>query len=353
MDFVSDRIRKLSPYTSGEQTEYIIKLNTNENPYPPSPRINELLKSIEISNLKRYPNQTSERLRNALATKYKVKPDMIFVGNGSDEILALLHFAFFDDIKENIAYPDVTYSLYLVYDDLFKNKTYNPPLNDDFTLDLTNYEDLDVKGYIFANPNAPTSIAIPATVIEDFIIKHRDKLVIIDEAYIDFCNESVVGLTLKYDNLLVVQTFSKGYSLAGIRCGYAIGNSKLIEGLNIVKDCFNNYPIDYITEQIAIEAVLDEQYYRDINAKVVLTRERVIGAMRKMGFNVLNSSSNFIFASHNSYPAVEIYKKLKEKKILVRHWNKEKISNYLRISVGTDAEMDLLLENMSKILNAK
>jgi len=350
MDFVSKRIRHMVPYKAGEQVEYIVKLNTNENPYPPTPKIEERLKSLDIDKLKLYPDQNSNMLKTAIAEKFGIINDMVFVGNGSDEILALIRPAYFDGVKEKIAYPDITYSFYPVYDELFKNKTVIKPVKEDFTIDLKDYDDLDVKGFMFANPNAPTSIAIPKTVMEDFVSRHPDKIVIIDEAYIDFCCESMAELTKKYDNLLVIQTFSKGYSLAGIRCGYAIGSSSLIDGLEIIKDSFNNYPLDYIAEIIATEAIKDEQYYRNINQKVVATRERIIKKMREMDFTVMNSSSNFIFVTHKTKYAGDLYRQLKERKILVRHWKKDRIDNYLRITIGCDSDMDYFIDKLSELL---
>lgn len=352
MDFVSSRIRNLVPYKAGEQVQYILKLNTNENPYPPTPRINQLLRDIDINQLKLYPDQNNTMLINAIAQKFEVSKDMVFVGNGSDEILALMHPAFFDGANEKIAYPDVTYSFYPVYADLFEIGAITPLLKDDFTIDINDYKGLDVKGFIFANPNAPTSISLPKAVLEQFIKTNPDKLVIVDEAYIDFCSESVVHLTKIYDNLLVIQTFSKGYALAGIRCGFAIGNKSLIEGLKIIKDSFNNYPVDYITERIATMAIEDKEYYQDINSKVIATRERVILRMREMGFSVLQSSSNFIFASHPDHSANDLYSRLKAQQILVRQWNKKRIDNHLRITIGTDVEMDLFLTKLQELINA-
>lgn len=351
MNFISDRIRELIPYTAGEQVSYIIKLNTNENPYPPTPNINKVLADMDIDKLKLYPDQNNTSLKQALSEKYNVSEDMVFVGNGSDEILALMYLAFFSDDDEKIAYPDITYSFYPVYNELFQVKSVVIPLKSDFTINLNQYKDLNVKGYIFANPNAPTGIAIAKDKLEEFIKTNQDKLVVVDEAYIDFCCESVADLTKVYNNLLVIKTFSKGYSLAGIRCGYAIGCKELVGGLKKIKDSFNNYPVDYITEKVAREAVLDVDYYKDINSKVIKTRDRVSEDMVNLGFNVLPSSSNFIFVTHKTHKAYDLYLKLKEEKILVRQWNKPKIDNYLRITIGTDHEMDILLDKLKEIIN--
>lgn len=350
MNFVSKRIKNLIPYTAGEQIEYRIKLNTNENPYPPTPKIYNVLKSIDINDLRLYPDQNNLKLKHAIAEKYNVNNNMVFVGNGSDEILALLHLAFFIDKNDKIAFPDITYSLYPVYSKLFNINSVIVPLKNDFTINLSDYTNLDIKGIIIANPNAPTSIAIEKGIIEQFIIRNQEKLIIIDEAYIDFCSESVVEFTNKYDNLLVIKTFSKSYSLAGIRCGYAIGNNQLIDGLKKVKDSFNNYPVDYITEKIATIAVGEKDYYKAINNKVIATRERVCKEMIKLGFDVLKSSSNFIFVTHNDISANNLYQRLKKEKILIRHWNKERISNHCRISIGTDKDMDELLRSIAKII---
>lgn len=352
MDFVSDRIRILKPYTAGEQIESIIKLNTNENPYPPTPKIKKKLESLDIAKLKLYPDQNSNMVKDAIAKRFNVSSDMVFMGNGSDEILAFVRPAFFDGEGEKLAYADITYSFYPVYDQLYRVQTVIVPVKEDFSVDLTEYDNLPVKGYLFANPNAPTSIAIPKDEMEDFIRRHPDRLVIIDEAYIDFCDESVIGLTKKYDNLLVIRTLSKGYSLAGIRCGFAVGCKALIDGLKKIKDSFNNYPVDYIAEIVAAEAVKDADYYQMINAKVVNTRKRTVIEMKELGFSVLPSSSNFIFVTHGKFKAEELYQKLKAEKILIRHFNKERIDNYLRITIGTDKEMDYFLERLSKIINA-
>lgn len=351
MSLISKRIEKLIPYTAGEQLEFIIKLNTNENPYPPTPKIKDVLESIEIEKLRLYPDQNSVMLRQALAQKYDVDIDMVFVGNGSDEILAFVNMAFFDDSNEKMAYPDITYSFYPVYNELFKIDNIILPVKEDYSVDLDEYSNLDVKGYIFANPNAPTGKALRVEDIETFIRLNQDKLIVIDEAYIDFCDESVVSLTNKYDNLLVIQTFSKGYALAGIRCGYAIGNKKLIDGLKIIKNSFNNYPVDYITELIATEAVKDTEYYRELSKKICTTRENITQKLKELGFRVVESASNFLFVSHDKAPAEKLYLALKKEKILVRHWNKPRIENNLRISIGTDEQMNYFIKVLSKILN--
>lgn len=353
MNFVSKRIQEINEYKSGEQVDFIVKLNTNENPYPPTSKINEVLNNIDIDCLKLYPNKKHTDLINSISKKYGIENDSIYVGNGSDEILAQIFMAFFDGKEETIAYPDITYSFYPVYSDFLNVNSEVIELNDNFEIDLKDYENLNAKGFIFTNPNAPTGIALDKKVLEDFIKNHPKQLVIVDEAYIDFCDESVVELTKKYDNLLVVHTFSKGYSLAGIRCGYAIGNSKLVVGLNKVKDCLNSYPLDTITQKIAQTAVEDVEYYKNINSKIRKTREVYTEKLSKIGFKVLKSSSNFIFVEHNVEKAEDIYQQLKDRKILVRYFNLPKIDNHLRITIGTDKEMEILYTNLLEILNVK
>ncbi|MGI6702230.1 MAG: histidinol-phosphate transaminase [Christensenellales bacterium] len=352
MDFVSERINNLEPYTAGEQINSIIKLNTNENPYPPSPEVYKAIKEYDAGLLRLYPDQYSTALIKTVAEKHSVDKDMVFVGNGSDEILAFCWQAFFDEADEKIAYPDITYSFYPVYSNLYKVQSVVIPVNEDFQIDLSAYNGLAVKGIILANPNAPTSLAIKANELTAYVKSNSDKLVIVDEAYIDFSDESVISYVGDYDNLLVIRTLSKGYSLAGLRCGYAVGNSKLIAGLNKIKNSFNNYPVDSLAQIAATAALKDAAYYGEINAKVVNTRERISAALRNMGFRVLKSESNFLFITHNLYQAKDLYLKLKSERILVRYFNKPKINNYLRISVGTDADMDTLLDKISMIINA-
>lgn len=353
MDFLSKKVRECVPYTAGEQLsgKKFIKLNANENPYPPSPRVGEALRDFYAGNLKLYPSIDSASLRNAIARAEGVAPENVFCGNGSDEVLALCFAAFFDADGKGACFADVTYSFYPVYAQLFSIPTVIVPLRFDFTFNLVKTAQTDCQGYFIANPNAPTSIGIPRAEMERFIASVPDKIVIADEAYMDFFGESCVPLTQKYKNLLVVKTFSKSYSLAGIRCGYAVGNPALIEGLTRVKDCFNSYPVDAVCEAICAAAVADRAYLNASVARVKEERERVREALLALGFTVLKSDTNFLFAGRAALPAAELYSRLKEEGVLVRYWNKPLISDFCRITVGTREENDVLLEAIKKILS--
>jgi histidinol-phosphate aminotransferase len=349
MTFVSDRINEFTPYTAGEQTNFIVKLNANENPYPPSPAILEAIKGFKYEELRLYPDMVSKSLRGAIGARYGLNVENVFVGNGSDEILALIYMAFFDGECEKLAYPDVSYSFYPVYSDFFKVKSIQIPLKEDFTIDLSEYDSLDVKGFMIANPNAPTSIAIKKDILGAFIKRHPDKLVIVDEAYGDFSDESVIDMIKDCPNLLIVRTYSKGFSLAGMRCGYALGNKALIDGLMKVKDSFNSYPLDLITQKVAEAAVKDIGYYSEINGKIRITRDRLTAELRKLDFILPDSGSNFLFATHKTFSMEKLYLELKKRGILIRYWNKPRINNRVRITVGTDEQADLLIEEIKKI----
>ncbi len=354
--FWNDKIKEIEPYVPGEQPKdkKYIKLNTNENPYSPSEKVIEKIKSMNLKDLKLYPDPDVSELRKVIAKYFSQKIDeritkeQIFVGNGSDEVLALIFMTFFNK-GDKVYYPDITYSFYPVYADLFDLKEIKIPLNKNFEIEIDKY--FGVDGHIIiTNPNAPTSIALKLEEIEEIVKKNPNQLVVVDEAYVDFGAESAVKLVNKYDNVLVVQTFSKSRSFAGMRLGYAIGSENIIEGLNRLKFSFNSYTIDRISIEAGIESFKDDDYFIKINAKIIETREKTVKKLKELGFKVLNSSANFIFISHNKVFAGDLYKQLKDNGILVRYFAKDRIDNYLRVTIGTDEEMEIFIEKLEKLL---
>ena len=354
--FWNDKIKEIEPYVPGEQPKdkKYIKLNTNENPYSPSEKVIEKIKSMSLKDLKLYPDPDVSELRKVIAEYFSQKIDeritkeQIFVGNGSDEVLALIFMTFFNK-GDKVYYPDITYSFYPVYADLFDLKEVKIPLNKNFEIEIDKY--FGVDGHIIiTNPNAPTSIALKLEEIEEIVKKNPNQLVVVDEAYVDFGAESAVKLVNKYDNVLVVQTFSKSRSFAGMRLGYAIGSENIIEGLNRLKFSFNSYTIDRISIEAGIESFKDDDYFIKINAKIIETREKTVKKLKELGFKVLNSSANFIFISHNKVFAGDLYKQLKDNGILVRYFAKDRIDNYLRVTIGTDEEMEIFIEKLEKLL---
>ena len=354
--FWNDKIKEIEPYVPGEQPKdkKYIKLNTNENPYSPSEKVIEKIKSMNLKDLKLYPDPDVSELRKVIAKYFSQKIDeritkeQIFVGNGSDEVLALIFMTFFNK-GDKVYYPDITYSFYPVYADLFDLKEVKVPLNKNFEIEIEKYFGLD--GHIvITNPNAPTSIALKLEEIEKIAEKNPNQLVVVDEAYVDFGAESAVKLVNKYDNVLVVQTFSKSRSFAGMRLGYAIGSENIIEGLNRLKFSFNSYTIDRISIEAGIESFKDDDYFVKTNAKIIETRERTVKKLKELGFKVLNSSANFIFISHNKVFAGDLYKNLKDNGVLVRYFAKDRIDNYLRVTIGTDEDMEIFIEKLNKLL---
>ncbi|MHC1719706.1 MAG: histidinol-phosphate transaminase [Clostridiaceae bacterium] len=340
----------LEPYVPGEQLKdkKYIKLNTNENPYPPSPKVIEAIKAAADSRLKLYPDPLTAELKETLAECYGLKNSQVFTGNGSDEVLAFCFMAFFNS-EEEALFPDVTYSFYPVYANIFKTKYREVPLNDDFSIPVEKFYNSE-GGVIIPNPNAPTARAISHEDIEKIILNNRNKVVIIDEAYVDFGAESVVDLVAKYDNLLVVQTLSKSRCLAGLRVGWAFGQEELIEGLTRIKDCINSYTLDRLALAGATEAIKEAEYFQATRKKIMATRERIIPELEKLCFRVIPSKSNFIFISHSKVKAEKIFLRLKEEGVLVRHFNRPRIDNFLRVSIGTDFEMDMLIKKLEQIL---
>lgn len=348
-----DNVRKVVPYVAGEQPkeQNVIKLNTNECPYPPAPGVEEALHGFDCDALRKYPDQDVSLLVHALAAHHGLSDRQVFVGVGSDDVLAMSFLTFFNSGKP-VLFPDITYSFYDVWAELYRIPYQCQPLDDNFCIRKEDYF-RENGGIIIANPNAPVGVASPLSDLEEIIRANPDSVVIIDEAYVDFGGESCVPLIKKYDNLLVVQTFSKSRSMAGMRIGYAMGNEKLIRYLNDVKFSFNSYTMSAVSIAAGAASVADETYFRDTVAKVVATRERVKGELEKLGFSCTDSKTNFLFVSHGTIPAREIFEALRAEKIYVRFWDKPRISNCLRISIGTDKEMDRVLAFLEDYTGAR
>ncbi|MCL2264834.1 MAG: histidinol-phosphate transaminase [Treponema sp.] len=350
-EFWNQRTKNLSPYVPGEQPKdrLFIKLNTNENPYPPSPKVLEAVKNASDESLRLYPDPECTALREAVAERYGVKLEQVFAGNGSDEILAFAFGAFFESAVP-VLFPDITYSFYPVYADLWDIRYCKIPLCDDFSINIKDYKET-CGGAVLPNPNAPTGIALPLDDIlslADFL-EEQGKVFVVDEAYAAFGTKSAIPHINKYSNLLTVHTLSKSASLAGLRAGFAIGNEKLIEGLRRIRDSFNSYTLDRLAIAGAAAAVKDAQYYEEINSRVIATRERVTKTICEFGFKVLPSSANFIFMQAPGIAGADFFAALRERGILVRHFNKERIADYLRVSVGTDEEMDKFITACAEI----
>lgn len=346
----SELAKRLTPYTPGEQPQdkKYIKLNTNENPYPPSPRVIEAIKNFDGDLLKLYPDPAGNMLCNTIAQYYNLKKEQIFVGNGSDEVLAFTFMAFFDPDKP-ILFPDITYSFYPVYSSIFDIEYQLVELDSDFNIPIEEFNS-ENGGIIFPNPNAPTGKYLPLDAVKEILDNNPNQVVVIDEAYIDFGGESAVSLIPNYPNLLVIQTLSKSRSLAGLRVGFAMGQEELIEGLNRIKNSINSYTLDKIALIGAVEAFNDQQYFLKNVERVIATRESVVARLKELGFNVLDSKGNFLFISHPTLPASTLYSLLKERGILVRHFAKPRIDNFLRVSIGTDEEMDRFIKSLLRLL---
>ncbi|MDR0456452.1 MAG: histidinol-phosphate transaminase [Treponema sp.] len=354
--FWNSRIQKLSPYIPGEQPMdgQLIKLNTNENPYPPSPKVIEAIQNAAGERLRLYPDPECTTFREAAAARFGVKPQQIFAGNGSDEILAFAFGAFFESGAKAapILFPDISYSFYPVYAGLWDIPYRTIALTKDFSININDYK-IPFGGVIFPNPNAPTGVALP---LDDILslaeyLEKQGKVLVVDEAYIAFGAQSAVPYIEKYSNLLTVHTFSKSASLAGLRCGFAIGNEKLIEGLCRVRDSFNSYTVDLLALTGAAAAVSDTAYYDEINRRVVATRERAAQTLSGLGFTVLPSSANFLFIKPPRISGAEFFAALRQRGILARHFNKERIADFVRVSIGTDADMEKVLRACREIVN--
>lgn len=348
--FWNENTRRLVPYTAGEQPQNMefIKLNTNENPYPPSPLVIKRIKEYNPELLRLYPNSEGAFIKKAVSEFYNIPQESVFAGNGSDEILALLFKTFFDS-GTKIGFPDVTYSFYPVYCALYEIPYIQVPVKDDFSIDFADYPE-DLKGIVFANPNAPTGLYLEPAVIEELVKSRPNTLIVVDEAYIDFGGQSCVPLTQRYDNLLIVQTLSKSRALAGQRIGLAIGCRELLDGLVKVKDSFNSYPLDAIA-QIAGQAAFEDREYFDITRKKIInTRERIKQRLIEMGAEVTDTKTNFLFVRIPGTPGPEAQKKLRDNGVLVRNFNGGRISDWLRITVGTDEDMDRVADIIKRIM---
>jgi histidinol-phosphate aminotransferase len=340
-----ENVRKVVPYTPGEQPKLtkMIKLNTNENPYPPAPAVSEVIKNFPVERLRLYPDPVIGDLVKGIADFYQVSEEEVFVGVGSDDVLAMIFLTFFNS-KKPILFPDITYSFYDVWADMLRIPYRTVPLDADFRIRPQDYT-VPNGGVVFPNPNAPTGELLPLDAVEQIIAANPDVVVVVDEAYIDFGGESALPLICKYDNLIVTRTFSKSRSLAGSRIGYAFGNARLIKYLNDVKYSFNSYTMDSLTIAIGSAAVGDRAYFEETTRRIIETREWTKKELAALGFTFGDSKSNFIFATHPKLDMVELFEKLKKAHIYVRHFNKpERIVPYLRISIGTDEEMRTLID---------
>lgn len=345
-----DNLRTIEPYVPGEQPNLpdMVKLNTNENPYPPSPKVVETLKNFDCDSLRLYPDPNSQVLADALAKRYGLQSDQVFLGVGSDDVLAIAFMTFFNS-KKPILFPDITYSFYDVWAELFQIPYERPALDEHFDLIPEDYYK-ENGGVVIANPNAPTGVLQSLDFLRDVIEHNRDVVVIIDEAYADFSGSSALELTKEYDNVLIVQTYSKSRSLAGMRIGYAMGNPELIRAMNDVRYSYNSYPMTRLSVALGAAALEDEAYFRETVAKVVETREWTKKELKRLGFSFRDSQTNFIFATHESVPAQTIFDVLREKHIFVRHFGQKRIENYLRISIGTQEEMERFIRETEQII---
>ncbi|UTW13736.1 histidinol-phosphate transaminase [Marinobacterium rhizophilum] len=346
--FWSDAIKHLVPYVPGEQpkAQQIVKLNTNENPYPPSPAVMQALQDFDLDRLRLYPDPDARALKQALADYHGIARENVFVGNGSDEVLAHTFMAFFRQ-DAPLLMPNISYSFYDVYCNLYDIRYQEIPLQADFSICLEDYSQTN-GGIIFANPNAPTGRALDLKEIEALLQRNTDSVVVVDEAYVDFGAQSAVALTQRYDNLLVVQTFSKSRSLAGLRIGFAMGHPDLIDGLERVKNSFNSYPLDMLAISAGVAAIEDEAYFRSTTDRIIATREWTCNELQALGFLVLPSCTNFVFAQHRYLEGAELMGYLRANGLLVRHFSRPLIDNHLRISIGTDAEMQQLIDTLQK-----
>lgn len=343
-------IREITPYVPGEQPDFpdMIKLNTNENPYPPAPGVEKLLKEMDAAKLTLYPNPSAQLLVDELSKQYNIAPERIFVGVGSDDVLGMIFMTCFCSDKP-ILFADITYSFYDVWAKLFRVPYETVALDENFRISKEDYYK-ENGGIIIANPNAPTSIGESLEFIEDILKHNPGSVVVVDEAYVDFGGESAFPLLEKYDNLLVVQTFSKSRSMAGMRIGFAFGSERLISAIYAVRNSYNSYTMNYPSIMCGAEALKDTAYFKECTEKVIATRERVKKELSALGFSFPDSKTNFLFATHERVPAAELFAMLREKHIFVRYFKTPRIDNYLRITIGTDAQMDRLIEVLKEYL---
>ncbi len=349
--FWSDIVHTLTPYIPGEQpkTNNLIKLNTNENPYPPSPKALTAIQSATDEGLRLYPDPNSDVLKQSIANYYNLDVDQVFVGNGSDEVLAHIFQGLLKH-DEPLLFPDISYSFYPVYCGLYNIDYKTVPLNEQFEIDIKEYNQNN-GAIIFPNPNAPTGIGLGLNSIEKLLQNNPKSVVVVDEAYIDFGGNSTVSLINTYPNLVVVQTISKSRALAGLRVGFAMAQPDLIQGLIRIKDSFNSYPLDKLATLGAAAAIDDVKYFKDICQKVIRTREHLNRQLKQLGFEVLPSQANFVFAKHASLDAAHLAQALRKQNIIVRHFSAPRIEAYLRISIGTDTEIAQLIQSLTSIIS--
>ncbi len=345
-----DNVRKMDPYVPGEQPDFadMVKLNTNENPYPPAPGVCKLLSELNADKLKLYPKPDAKELVEAIAANYGVSVKNVFMGVGSDDVLGTAFLTFFTGEKP-VLFPDITYSFYPVWAKLYNIPFETPALDENFRIKKEDYY-RDNGGIVIANPNAPTSISESRDFIEDIVKHNPNSVVVVDEAYVDFGGESSIELTKKYENVLVVMTYSKSRSMAGMRIGFAIGNEKLISYMFDVRNSYNSYTMNYPSIMCGAEALKDKAYFEETRNKIMATREKYGARLKELGFDFPASSTNFLFATHKSMPAKEIFEKLREKHIFVRYFKTPRIDNRLRITIGTDEEMEKLVNALKEIL---
>ena len=350
---VADRIRTVTPYTPGEQPKDtgIIKLNTNECPYPPSPKVDEALKAFDADRLRLYPDPAVSDLVAAIAKYNGLSEEEVFVGVGSDDVLSMCFLTYFNS-PDPVLFPDITYSFYDVWCDVYRIPYKTIPLKDDFTINPVDYMGHagKVGGIVIANPNAPTGVELPLAEIEKIVADNQDCVVIVDEAYVDFGGVSALPLIKKYKNVVVVQTYSKSRAMAGMRIGFAMADKSLIKAMSDVKYSVNSYTMNMPTIVAGVAAIEDDAYFKDITGKIIATRERSKKELSELGFAFADSTTNFIFAKHEKISGDEIFNKLKSEKIYVRHWNKDRIGDYLRITIGTDEQMDVLFAKLKEIV---
>lgn len=350
--FWSELVNKLTPYVPGEQpkTDNLIKLNTNENPYPPSPQAIKAMQAEASEKLRLYPDPESTDLKTCIADYYKVESDQVFIGNGSDEVLAHCFQALLKHDKP-LLFPDITYSFYPVYSQLYQIESQQIALDNAFNIQLSDYPP-ENGGVIFPNPNAPTGKVLELHEIETFLNNNTESVVVVDEAYIDFGGETAIKLVNQYPNLLVIQTLSKSRSLAGLRVGFAVGHAGLIEALERVKNSFNSYPMDRFSTAGAIAAFKDDAYFTEKCAAIIKSREWLDAKLSQLGFEIVPSKTNFLFAKHQHLPADDIAAKLRAQKIIVRHFKQDRIENYLRITIGTQQECEKLVAALQTIIKS-
>jgi histidinol-phosphate aminotransferase len=348
--FWSKTVKNLTPYVPGEQPKLsqLIKLNTNESPYGPSPKVLAAIASANTDGLRLYPDPNSDSLKQVIAKVHGLQPQQVFVGNGSDEVLA---HAFLGLLKHEdpILFPDITYSFYPVYCNLYDISFTNIPLDEDFAINTKDYIRKN-GGIIFPNPNAPTGRALPLANIKALLESNTESVVVIDEAYVDYGTESAVTLVNQYPNLLVTRTLSKSYALAGLRVGYAVGHPDLIEALERVKNSFNSYPIDKLAMAGAVAAIEDQEYLHSISKAVIQTRQTLVKDLSQLGFETIPSQANFVFTKHPSKDAAAIATALREKHIIVRHFKMARIDQFLRITIGTDEQCASLVNALKEIV---